>query len=102
VNSKVYVVNKTFHDLSAAERYGAITYLSDGPMPRFATNNILRTFEPILKESRRDDYILMSGLTIMTVLACVYFYNMHGKLNLLIYRQSSNEYVKRTVVIPGE
>lgn len=91
----VYIVNKSGHDISDAERFGDIVYLSSGPHSRYATNNIYRTFKPILEVSHPDDYLLLTGLTIMNVIAASIMAMTHGKLNLLIHRPVDNTYVLR-------
>lgn len=97
---KVYIVNRSHHDLSQAARFGELKFLSEGPISRFGTNQILRTFEPTLINSTPDDSLLVTGLTIMNVLAGVYLYNMHGKLNMLLFAPQKGDYLQRSVIIP--
>ena len=42
----VYIVNKSAHDFRPAEEFGDIIFLSEGPMNRYATNNMHREFTP--------------------------------------------------------
>ena len=99
---KVYVVNKGGHDHSDAERFGELVFLSTGAMNRYATSTIYRKFVKVLRGSSPGDYILPTGLTVMTLIACAIFARMHGKLNLLLYRTSRNKevdpyYVERII-----
>ena len=41
---RVYVVNRSNHDFTEAQHYGEVIFLSDGPMNRYSTNNMLRVF----------------------------------------------------------
>lgn len=91
----VYCVNKSGHDFSEALKFGDIIYLSDYAQPRFNTNNIYRTFKPILEASNQDDYILLTGLTVMNVIACSIFAILHNRLNLLIHQVEGNSYKAR-------
>lgn len=86
---KVYVVNKSSHDFSQAERYGTLHYLSEGPMNRFATCDIVRQFEERMKDSHPDDYIVLCSLNVMNSLACAIFASKHGKLNLLLFKEGT-------------
>lgn len=95
MTNNVYIVNKGAHDYSAAKQYGDLVYLSNKPINRYATNNIYRIFIPILECSHQDDYILITSLNVMNVIACSIFVLMHGKLNLLIHRPKTNSYVDR-------
>lgn len=97
---KVYVVSKSAHDFSDAERYGILIPLSTGPMNRYNVNNIHRQFEDIMAESSDNDYILICGLSIMSSVACGIMAAKHGKLNLLIFRKG--KYVERNLVLTKE
>ena len=104
--TKVYIVNKGGHDHSDAERFGELVYLSIGSINRYATSSIYRKFSLILKDSTKDDYILPTGLSIMTSIACAIFARIHGRLNLLLYRSSRTKetkpyYIERVIMIDG-
>jgi hypothetical protein len=96
--AKVYIVNRSFHDFSAAERYGKLIFLSEGPMDRFAVNDMARQFEPFLKDSSPEDYIVPCALASMNIVACSMFATKHNKLNLLLYK-NGNGYVERNLVL---
>lgn len=89
----VYIVNKSSHDFSAAEQYGEVIFLSEGPMNRYSTNNMHRTFTDKMKDSSPDDYIVPCALNVMNSLACAIFSHKHGKLNLLLFKDG--EYLER-------
>lgn len=91
----VYVINKSLHDFSAAKLYGNIVYLSTGPVNRYATNKICRKFLSLLKDSKREDFLLVTSLTIMNMLAASIMVSKHKCLNLLIHRSEDNSYVER-------
>jgi hypothetical protein len=104
--SKVFIVNKGGHNYSSAEEFGELVYLTDGLFNRFAVSNIYRHLSEGLKDSNSDDYILISGLSIMSSIACSIFAVLHGKLNLLLYksdRKNNRElYIKRVLIIKKE
>ena len=89
----VFVVNKSSHDFSPAEKYGKIKFLSKGPMNRYSTNNMVRMFSEELKDSLPTDYIVPCSLNVMNSIACAIFARMHGKLNLLLFK--NGEYIER-------
>jgi len=100
--SKVYVINKSAHDHSDAERFGELIYLSEGSINRYSTNSMFREFMPVLAESGPEDYILQTGLTVMSNIACAIFAVLHKRLNLLIYKASrtggSGRYIQRSLI----
>jgi hypothetical protein len=99
---KVYVVNKGCHDYSKAEKFGTLVYLTEGRFSRFATGKMYRVFHEKISKSSSNDYILVSGLTIMNSVVCSMFARKHGRVNLLLFNAGPNkrdDYVTRTVVM---
>ena len=94
---KVYVVNRSGHDYAGAKRFGDLVYLSEGRTESpFAVTTIYASFAAQLVDSEPDDYLLLTGLNVMNVVASGIFGFLHGKLNLLIYA-GKNRYAERTV-----
>ena len=94
--AKVFIVNKSSHDFSAALTYGELIFLSEGPMNRYATNSMHRTFTDKLKDSDEHDYIVPCSLNVMNSIACALFARKHGKLNLLLFKEGS--YIERNML----
>ena len=89
----VYIVNKSSHDFSAAEKFGKLVFLSEGPMNRYSTNNMHRVFSEVLANSTGKDYIVPCALNVMNSIACAIFAHLHGSLNLLLYK--NGDYIER-------
>ena len=97
VAPNVYIVNKSAHDFSAADKYGKIVFLSEGSMNRYATNSMIREFGEAMKESDGTDYIVPCSLNVMNSIACAIFAHKHGRLNLLLFKDGS--YIERNHVL---
>ena len=95
--AKVYVVNKSSHDFSSAEEYGNLVFLSSGPMNRYGTNNMIREFSEIMRDSSPNDYIVPCSLNVMNIIAGAIFASKHKKLNLLLFR--NGEYIERNHIL---
>ena len=95
--TNVYIVNKSTHDFSAAEKFGRIIFLSEGPMNRYATNNMFRTFKEMMKDSQPGDYIVQCALNVMNSIACSLFARKHGRLNLLLFKDG--DYIERNHIL---
>lgn len=95
--NKVYIVNKSSHDFSSAKQYGELIFLSEGPMNRYSTNNMLRTFTEKMKGSSSKDFIVPCSLNVMNSIACGIFTYKHGTLNLLLYKDGY--YIERNHVL---
>lgn len=93
----VFIVNKGGHNFEAAEQFGRLAYLSEGIASRYAVSKIYRDFAMRLRGSSPDDYLLLTGLTTMNVIACSCFAYIHGRLNLLLYK--NDKYVERKLLL---
>lgn len=91
--NKVYIVNKSSHDFSPALQYGELVFLSEGPMNRYSTNNMLRAFTEKMKDSSGEDFIVPCSLNVMNSICCALFAYKHGKLNLLLFKDG--HYIER-------
>ena len=92
----IFVVNRSAHDFSSAEKFGNIVFMTEGIIKPFEVAEMYRMFDIHLGKSTEDDYILPCGLNNMNMIACSMFAARHGKLNLLLYRNA--RYIRRTVV----
>jgi hypothetical protein len=96
MSKKVYIVNNSSHDFSTTKDFGESVFLSEGPMNRYATNNMFRHFEKVMEDSSSEDYIVPCALSIMNVIATCIFARKHGKLNLLLFKDG--KYIERNHV----
>lgn len=96
---KVYILNKSFHDYSEAEKFGELTYITEGHLDKYNTNKMLRYLNEAFKDASPDDYILVTSLTIFCSLACSLFTARFKRLNILLYKDSS--YVERRHTFEG-
>ena len=95
--SNVFIVNKGAHDYSDAKRFGELVYLSEGDINKYSVNKMYRAFAVRLRRSQPDDYILISGLTVMACIACSCFAFLHHRLNILLFK--NNRYVERRIML---
>jgi len=93
---QVFIANKSGHDFSDANRYGEANYVTTGQINRFSVGYMARKWMLALLKSKKEDYILLTSLTILTVVGAAIFGWLHGRLNLLIFR--NNRYMARTII----
>lgn len=70
-------------------------FITKGLVNRFSVNFIARKWALSLKDSTKEDYILVTSLTILTVVGAALFGHLHGCINLLLYR--NDRYIARKV-----
>lgn len=91
----VWVVNRSAHDFSKAERFGRLEFLSEGMLRKRNVSYMARKFSDSMKSSSPDDFLLPTSLTIMSMIAALCFFQLHGRVNLLIF--DDGKYVSRTI-----
>ena len=97
--SKVYIVNKSAHDFHNAEKFGNLIFMSEGRLNRFGTNDMMRKFSDAMRNSKEEDYLLPCSLNTANIMAAVVFANKHKRLNLLLFKPSTGEYIERAHVL---
>ena len=95
---KVYIVNKSAHDFSQAEKFGKLIFMSEGRLNRYGTNHMIRKFTDAMRNSREEDFLLPCSLNTANIMAGAIFALKHKRLNLLLYKPSTGEYIERVHV----
>ena len=93
--AKVYVVNYTNHDYSKAKQYGELVYITKGKLPIFKTNTVRAMLEKGLVKFTKDDYLLISGPAIVSVMAATILYNNFDTVKFLVFDAKQQDYVVR-------
>ena len=93
--AKVYIVNNANHDYSKAEQYGELVYVTRGKLPIFKTSTVRVMLEKGLAEFTKDDYLLISGPAIVSVMAATVLYNKFDTVKFLVFDAKQQDYVVR-------
>jgi hypothetical protein len=97
----VFVVSNGGHDFSKAKQFGPLIFLSSGTVNKFHITEMAREFAAILSISEPEDYLVLNGPTVMSCVACSIMAQLHGKLNLLLWKKGQDNnldhYERRTL-----
>ena len=93
---KVYVINDSGHDYKEAERYGELIYLTRGKVASYATTQHYRTFAELMSDASPGDYILVTSLASMNLIAGWIIGTLGFPLNMLLFKD--NTYVVRRLM----
>jgi hypothetical protein len=96
---RVYVVNKSAHDFSDAKRFGELVYLTEGSVNRFETSQIHREVTAAMRDAAKDDWLLVSALTVINTIAASILAMRFKRLNLLIYDIKTKRYADRVLIL---
>lgn len=96
--SYVFILNKAPHDYSDAERFGELVFCTNGPLDKLDLSQMYRELDHAFEDSQADDWILLTSLTSLCVVACSIFVLKHERLNLLIHTREG--YIERSLYFP--
>lgn len=97
---KVFIVSNGGHDYSAAKEYGELVFCCDGLIHRTDTAQMYREISDAMRDCTADDYILVSSLTTMNMIAAAIMGDKWGELHFLIHERG--EYIVRDVILEVE
>lgn len=98
MSSTVFITNKSpSHEYSPASRYGAIRFVTMGNYPVFKTQRLQEEIIKVLVHSSPDDYLLLSGSSVIAALCMAIWLTMHPVVKLLMWDRAENEYVLRVI-----
>ena len=96
---KVFITNRSGHDYSAASGYGEFVFLSKGKINPYEITKMYREFVEKMDGSTEYDYLLVTGLSVMNMVAAAIMSRKHGRINLLQYHAEDKSYKERSLLL---
>lgn len=82
----VYISNKARNqNYKAAEEFGSVVFVTQGKFPIFKTNLLRGEIIKVLLWSEEDDYLLLSGSTVVAGLCLMIWLMLHKQCKLLLH-----------------
>jgi len=98
MESKVYVLNHSGHDLGKAKRYGTLEVLTSGKVNIFSTDRLLHELTQKLKDFNwEEDYVLLSGNNILSFMVARILCALGKPINILVFNFKTSDYVVRSM-----
>lgn len=87
------------HEYASAARYGALRPITSGNFPIFKTNRLREEIAKALCESTKEDFLLLSGSSVVAGLCMSMWLEQHGQVKLLLFdrAQTPQQYVTRVI-----
>lgn len=89
----VYVVNHSGYSYERAKPYGEPIYMSKGFVEIDQYEAIRNKFQSLIETASPDDYLLLSGNSLLCVMAFDTWIKIHSKCNVLHWSQDKDAYV---------
>ncbi len=81
----VYIVNLAGHNYTDAEKFGKLTYLTEGNVDTSRFDRTIYLLSKKLRNSQPTDYILPSGKIVLNIMVAMIMHNLHGVVRCLIF-----------------
>lgn len=94
---KVFIVNNGGHDYSDAKRFGDLVFCTDSIIRKDDVAQMYRELNVALSDARADDYLLVSSLTSLCMVASAILADRFGELHLLLFKDG--QYVDRDLIL---
>lgn len=89
----VWVVNKGSYDYSAAKRFGVIRSVYNGRVSVYQPDRVIEEARETLgQHAMKNDFIMLSGFSLLNSIVVHYFFKRFGVVKALIHVSSSNTY----------
>jgi hypothetical protein len=99
MSGTVFITNMNpEHDYTSAGKYGAIRPITSGNYAIFKTSRLVDEAVQALIESDENDYLLVSGSSVVASICMAVWLAMHKKVNLLLHDRRQTQYVPRTLL----
>lgn len=89
---RVWITNYAGHDYKSAEKYGEFKYITRGYVSFQSLDRVKYQIAETLKDSQKDDWLLISGRPLISILASFIWFYMHKQVKLLSWDQKTNKY----------
>lgn len=96
VKRLVFVPNKGPHDYTDAYHFGELVFCTEGKVNRKDLRTMQSQVALALDDAEPEDYILVSGLASLCIVACALFAHRFGRLNVLLFEEG--EYIERSLL----
>lgn len=98
MESQVWVVNNAGHDFTNAEKYGDLMqYLTHGRVNVFNPQKLAHEFKAKMATYNENDWLLLSGGTVLNCVATAVVMAKFGKVKMLIFDAIKRDYVPQTL-----
>lgn len=98
---RVFVTNYAGHDYETAKSYGEIYWITRGYVSFQSLDRVKFLITEQVVKSDKDDWLLLSGTPIISVIATLVWYAIHKKVKLLVYDRKGHGEYRELIITEG-
>ena len=92
MGTRVYITNFAGHDYAAAEKYGELIWITKGYVSFQSLDRVKFEVVEKIQGSTPDDWLLLSGTLLISVVAALAWLSKHGVVKLLIFDKKDSSF----------
>lgn len=92
MSNKVFVTNMSGYEYESAEKFGDLVYVTQGFIKLDKLDNLKKLFKKFIDSASAEDYLLLSGNTLVCALAVHLWMEKFGTAKVLHWNFNTKEY----------
>ena len=93
----VFIANEGYHDYTEAGRWGDLVPVTRKRVDIEHTDRLQGRIHDVLQNAEKDDYLLISGSPVISVLCAGYLFRRFGHVNVIYWDPLMGGYHTRTL-----
>jgi len=89
---RVWITNYAGHNYERAKSFGELRFVTKGSINFQSLDRLKFQVAQDLMEIQEDDFVLLSGTNIISVITCLLVYEKFGRINILNYDKYTDTY----------
>jgi hypothetical protein len=98
IEPRVFVTNFAGHDYTKAEKYGKIVWVTRGYVSFHSLDRVKYRVCEEVDKSIAEDWLLLSGIPMICVVAALYWFWKHKKVKLLIHDKKNGDSYRELII----
>lgn len=96
--TRVFVTNFAGHDFEAAKQYGEIYWITKGYVSFQSLDRVKFLITEQVVKSDKEDWLLLAGTPIISVIAALTWFALHKKVKLLVFDKKGDGKYRQLII----
>lgn len=98
---RIFVTNFAGHDFEAAKSYGEIYWITKGYVSFQSLDRVKFIITEQVVKSNKEDWLLLAGTPIISVISALTWYALHKKVKLLVFDKKGQGKYRELIISEG-
>jgi hypothetical protein len=99
--ARVFVTNFAGHDYEKAKQFGELYWITKGYVSFQSLDRVKFLITEQVVKSDKDDWLLLSGTPMISVVAALVWYALHKRVKLLVHDSKGDGVYRQLIISEG-